>query len=305
MKKYILKRFFQALICLIGVTIVIFSLTRLSGDPVLLMVSPEATKADIEQMRKTLGLDKPYYVQYMSYMSRAVRGDFGKSLRWDRPNLDLFLERFPRTLMLAFAAMAFAVCVGIPVGVLSAVRVGSWFDSFGKVFAFLGQAMPTFWCGIMLILVFAVELRILPTSGTGTWKNLIMPSFTLGWYVTAAFARLSRSAMLDVIDSEYIKMARLIGVSEWVIVAKYAFKNAFIPILTLGAMNFVILLNGTVVTETVFNWPGIGRLVVDAIHTRDFPVVQTCVLIASGLFISVNLLVDILYAYIDPRIRYQ
>jgi peptide/nickel transport system permease protein len=305
MRGYIIRRFFQALICLIGVTIVIFSLTRLSGDPVLLMVPPEATKEDHEVMRKTLGLDKPLHIQYLTYMSRAVKGDFGKSLRWDRPNIDLFLERFPRTLLLACAAMVFAVVVGIPVGVLSAVRVGGWFDSIGKVFAFLGQAMPTFWCGIMLILLFAVWLRILPTSGVGGWKNLLMPAFTLGWAVTAAFARLSRSAMLDVLDSEYIKMARLMGESELAVVAKHAFKNAFIPILTLGAMNFVILLNGTVVTETVFNWPGIGRLVVDAIRTRDFPVVQTCVLIASSLFIFVNLLVDILYAYIDPRIRYQ
>jgi peptide/nickel transport system permease protein len=305
MKGYIIRRLFQALICLIGVTIVIFSLTRLSGDPVLLMVPPEATKADQDVMRKTLGLDKPLHIQYLTYMSRAVKGDFGKSLRWDRPNIDLFLERFPRTLLLACAAMAFAIVVGIPVGVLSAVRVGGWFDNIGKVFAFLGQAMPTFWCGIMLILVFAVWFRILPTSGIGGWKNLILPAFTLGWAVTAAFARLSRSAMLDVLDSEYIKMARLMGESELAVVAKHAFKNAFIPILTLGAINFVILLNGTVVTETVFNWPGIGRLVVDAIRTRDFPVVQTCVLIASSLFIFVNLLVDLLYAYIDPRIRYQ
>jgi peptide/nickel transport system permease protein len=305
MRVYIIRRLFQALICLIGVTIVIFSLTRLSGDPVLLMVPPEATKADQEVMRKTLGLDKPLHIQYLSYMFRAVKGDFGKSLRWDRPNIDLFLERFPKTLLLACTAMAFAIVVGIPVGVLSAVRVGGWFDNVGKVFAFLGQAMPTFWCGIMLILVFAVWFRILPTSGTGSWKNLIMPAFTLGWAVTAAFARLSRSAMLDVLDSEYIKMARLMGESELAVVAKHAFKNAFIPILTLGAINFVILLNGTVVTETVFNWPGIGRLVVDAIRTRDFPVVQTCVLIASSLFIFVNLLVDLLYAYIDPRIRYQ
>jgi peptide/nickel transport system permease protein len=256
-------------------------------------------------MRITLGLDKPLHIQYLTYMSHAVRGDFGKSLRWNRPNLDLFLERFPRTLLLASAAMAFAVFVGIPMGVLSAVSVGRWFDNIGKGFAFLGQAMPTFWCGIMLIIVFAVWFRILPTSGVGSWKNLILPAFTLGWAVTAALTRLSRSAMLDVIDTEYIKMARLMGVSEMAIVAKHAFKNAFIPILTLGAMNFIILLNGTVVTETVFNWPGIGRLVVDAIRTRDFPVVQTCVLIASSLFIFVNLLVDILYAYIDPRIRYQ
>jgi peptide/nickel transport system permease protein len=296
---------FQSVICLIGVTIIIFSLTRLSGDPVLLMVPPEATKQDIEAMRKTLGLDKPIYAQYWVFISKAVRGDFGKSLRWNRSNLGLFLERFPNTLLLATAAMLFSIFVGIPVGIISAIKMGGWFDNFGKGFAFLGQAMPVFWLGIMLILVFAVWLKVLPTSGVGGWKNLLMPAFTLGWYVTASLTRLSRSAMLDVIDSDYIKLARIMGVSEAAIVGKHALKNAFIPILTLGAVNFVMLLNGTVVIETVFNWPGIGRLVVDAIKQRDFPVVQTCVLIASSLYISANLFVDILYAYIDPRIRYQ
>ena len=256
-------------------------------------------------MRKTLGLDKPIYAQYWTFISKAVRGDFGKSLRWNRSNLGLFLERFPNTLLLATAAMLFSIFVGIPVGIISAIKMGRWFDNFGKGFAFLGQAMPVFWLGIMLILVFAVWLKVLPTSGVGGWKNLLMPAFTLGWYVTASLTRLSRSAMLDVIDSEYIKMARIMGVSEAAIVGKHALKNAFIPILTLGAVNFVMLLNGTVVTETVFNWPGIGRLVVDAINTRDFPLVQTCVLIASSMYIFANLFVDILYAYIDPRIRYQ
>jgi peptide/nickel transport system permease protein len=305
MKRYILKRIFQALICLVGVTIIIFFLTRLSGDPVLLMVAPEATKADIELMRKTLGLDRPLYEQYWTFISKAARGDFGKSLRWDRSNLGLFFERFPNTLLLATAAMLFSVFVGIPVGVISAVKMGRWFDNFGKGFAFLGQAMPVFWLGIMLILMLSVWLKILPTSGVGGWKNLVMPTFTLGWYVTASLTRLSRSAMLDVIDSDYIKMTRIMGVSEIAIIGKHALKNACIPILTLGVVNFVIMLNGTVIVEAVFNWPGIGRLVVDGINTRDFPLVQTCVLIASTMYIFANLLVDVLYAYLDPRIRYQ
>lgn len=305
MKRYILKRIFQAAICLIGVTIIIFFLTRLSGDPVLLMVPPEATQQDIEVMRSTLGLDKPIYVQYWTFISMAIRGHFGKSLRWNRSNLDLFFERFPNTLLLATTSMLFSIFVGIPVGIISAIKLGRWFDNIGKGFAFLGQAMPVFWLGIMLILVFAVWLKVLPTSGVGGWKNLVMPTFSLGWYVTASLTRLSRSAMLDVIDREYIKMARVMGVSEVTIVGKYALKNASIPILTLGAVNFIMLLNGTVVTETVFNWPGIGRLVVDGINTRDFPLVQTCVLIASSMYIFANLFVDILYAYIDPTIRYQ
>ena len=305
MIRYILKRIFQAIICLVGVTIIIFLLTHLSGAPVLLMVSPEATQEDIELMRKTLGLDKPLYEQYGIFISKAIRGDFGKSLRWDRSNIELFFERFPNTLLLATSAIVFAVLAGIPIGIISAVKLGKWFDHIGKVFAFLGQAMPVFWLGVMLILLFAIRLQVLPTSGMGSWKNLVMPTFTLGWYVTASLTRISRSSMLDVLDSEYIKMARTLGVPEVVIIAKHALKNAFIPILTLGAVNFIIMLNGTVVTETVFNWPGIGRLVVDAIRTRDFPLVQTCVLIASSMYIFANLFVDILYAYLDPRIRYQ
>ena len=305
MIRYILKIIFQAIICLVGVTIIIFLLTHLSGDPVLLMVSPEATQEDIELMRKTLGLDKPLYEQYGIFLSKAIRGDFGKSLRWDRSNIELFFERFPNTLLLATSAIVFAVLAGIPIGIISAVKLGKWFDHIGKVFAFLGQAMPVFWLGVMLILLFAIRLHVLPTSGMGSWKNLVMPTFTLGWYVTASLTRISRSSMLDVLDSEYIKMARTLGVPEIVIIAKHALKNAFIPILTLGAVNFIIMLNGTVVTETVFNWPGIGRLVVDAIRTRDFPLVQTCVLIASSMYIFANLFVDILYAYLDPRIRYQ
>jgi peptide/nickel transport system permease protein len=304
MKKYILKRLFQALICLIGVTIIIFSLTRISGDPVLLMVSPEATKEDIETIRKVLGLDQPLHIQYWKFVSKAAIGDFGNSLRWNRPNLEIFMERFPNTIILAIASMCLAVFLGIPVGIISSIKVGKWFDNFGKIFALLGQAMPVFWLGIMLVLVFAVWLHILPTSGMGNWKHLIMPTVTLGWYFTSALTRLSRSAMLDVIDAEYIKMARIVGVPEYLVITKYALKNAFIPILTLGAVNFIALLNGTVITETVFNWPGVGRLVVDAILTRDFPLVQTCVLIASSLYIFTNLFVDVIYAYVDPRIRY-
>ena len=305
MGSYILNRLVQTVMCVIGVSAGIFFLTIISGDPVLLMVPPEATQEDIEEMRTFLGFNEPLYIQYGKYISRAVQGDFGQSLRWNRPTIDLFLERFPNTLLLATAAMVFAVCVGIPVGVISAVRVGKWFDRIGKIFALLGQAMPIFWVGIMLILIFAVRLKLLPTSGMGDWRHLIMPAITLGWFFTASLTRLSRSAMLDVIDCEYIKMARIMGIPELRVIGKYALRNAFIPILTLGALNFVILLNGTIVTELVFNWPGVGRLVVDGIFARDFPVVQTCVLIASSFYIFINLFVDILYAYIDPRIRYQ
>lgn len=305
MKRYIFNRIIQALFCIVLITIIVFALTRISGDPVLLMVPPEATHEDIEKMREVLGLKEPIYVQYWKFISRAVRGDFGKSLRWGIPCLDLFVERFPNTLLLGSAAMLFAVIIGIPVGIISSVMIGRWFDNFGKIFALLGQALPVFWLGIMLMIIFAVWLGLLPTSGMGTWKHLLMPTVTLGWYFTASLTRLTRSAMLDVLDTEFIKMARIMGVPGYMVIWKQALKNAFIPILTLGAVNFIILLNGTVITETVFNWPGVGRLVVDAIFTRDFPVVQMCVLIAACLFIFTNLFVDILYAYLDPRIRYQ
>ncbi len=305
MKRYILKRLGQAVITVIGISIIVFLLTHLSGDPVALMAPQNATKEDLEQIRKDRGLDKPIYVQYWRYISGVVRGDFGESLRWNMPAIDMFLARFPNTVKLASVAMGFALLVGVPTGILSAVKVEGNFDKFGKIFALLGQALPGFWVGIMLILFFSATLKILPTSGMGGWKHYIMPGFTLGWYTTAALTRLSRSAMLDVMDAEYIKMARIKGVSETMIILKHAFKNASAPVITLSALQFVVLLNGTMIIETIFTWPGIGRLIVDAIFARDYPVVQMCVLISSVLFVFTNLLVDILYAYIDPRIRYQ
>ncbi|MBW2053258.1 MAG: ABC transporter permease [Deltaproteobacteria bacterium] len=305
MKRYILIRLGQAFITVIGISMIVFLLTHLSGDPVALMAPQSATKEDLEQIRKDRGLDKPIYVQYWKYVSKAVQGDFGESLRWNMPAIDMFLARFPNTIKLATVAMTFALLFGIPTGILSAVKVGGKFDNIGKIFALMGQALPGFWVGIMLMLFFSATLKILPTSGMGSWKHYIMPAFTLGWYTTAALTRLSRSAMLDVLDAEYIKMARIKGVSELLVILKHAFKNASAPVVTLSALQFVVLLNGTMIIETIFTWPGIGRLIVDAIFARDYPVVQMCVMISSSLFVLTNLLVDILYAYLDPRIRYQ
>ncbi|MCP4752698.1 MAG: ABC transporter permease [Proteobacteria bacterium] len=305
MKRYILKRIGQAMITVMGISLIVFFLTHLSGDPVMLMADPTATEEDLEIIRKDLGLDKPIYVQYWKYVSGAVKGDFGDSLRWDMPAFELFLDRIPNTIQLAVAAMVFAVLLGIPTGVLSAVKVGGAMDRFGKIFALMGQALPGFWVGIMLIIILSTNLRLLPTSGMGSWRHLLMPAFTLGWYTLAALTRLSRSAMLDVLDAEYIKMARIKGVPEYSVILKHAFRNASAPVLTLAAMQFVVMLNGTMIIEVVFTWPGLGRLMVDAIFARDYPVVQMCLLISSSLFVFVNLLVDILYAYIDPRIRYR
>ena len=305
MKRYIIRRLGQAVITIVGISMIVFLLTHLSGDPVALLAPQNATKDDLEEIRRERGLDKPIYVQYWRYISGAVRGDFGESLRWKMPAIEMFLDRFPNTLKLAVVAMVFALVFGIPTGILSAVTVNRWFDSFGKTFALLGQALPGFWVGIMLIIIFSANLRILPTSGMGGWKHYIMPAFTLGWYTTAALTRLSRSSMLDVLDAEYIKMARIKGVAEVWVIMKHAFKNASAPVITLSALQFVVLMNGTMIIETIFTWPGLGRLLVDAIFARDYPVVQMCVLISSSFFVFANLLVDIIYAYLDPRIRYQ
>ena len=305
MQRYILVRFVQAILCIIGLTMIVFMLIRISGDPVSMMLPLEATPADYEAMRTRLGLDRPIYIQYANFILGIVQGDFGTSIRFNEPCFDIFILKFPNTLQLAVTSMAVAVFLGVPVGILSAVKFGTWFDNFGKVFALMGQAMPVFWVGLMLIVVFAVQLRLLPPAGMGNWTNLVMPAFTLGWFFTAALLRLTRSAMLDVLDSEYIKMARIKGVREGGVILKHALKNASIPVVTLGALNFIFLLNGTVITETVFAWPGVGRLVVDSIYARDYPMIQTCVLIASFLFVFTNLFVDILYAYLDPRIRYR
>ena len=305
MQRYILKRLVQSALSLLAVTVIVFMLVRLSGDPAVLMAPPDASPAGIQEMRVQMGLTKPIYIQYGNFIADIARGNFGHSFKWDKPCLDVWMERFPNTMILAGAAMFFTLLIALPVGILSAVKVDSWFDRFGKIFALMGQSLPVFWIGIMLILIFAVFLGWLPTSGMGSWKHLLLPAFTLGWAFMAAIVRLTRSSMLDALDHDYIKMARIKGVSKYGVVMKHALKNALIPIITMGALNFVFMLNGTVITETVFNWPGIGRLVVEAIFARDFPLVQCCVLIGAFFFIFVNLFVDILYAYIDPRIRYS
>jgi len=304
LKRYILIRILQAFVAILGISVITFFLTHLSGDPVLLMVPQDATLEDIEEMRVILGLDKSIQSQYWTYISNAVKGNFGKSLRWDMPAIQMFWDRFPNTLRLAVAGFSFALIMGLSVGILSAVKVGTWFDSFGKTFALLGQALPGFWVAIMLILLFSVHLEFLPTSGMGSWKHYLMPSFTLGWLSTAALTRLSRSALLDVLDAEYIKLARIKGVKEIYVITKHAFKNAGAPVLTMAATQFVGALNGTMIIETIFNWPGLGRLAVEAVFARDYPVVQMVILISSTIFVMSVLVVDILYAYLDPRIRY-
>lgn len=304
MTRYILQRLGQSVITVWGISIVVFLLAHFSGDPLLLLVPPEATTAEVEQIRRSYGLDKSLPEQYLTYMSGVLRGDFGTSLRFDEPTLPLVLERVPASMKLALAAMAISLTLGLTIGVLSAAQPGGLVDRFGKAFAMLGQSVPVFWLGIMLILVFAVRLKWLPTSGEGSWKHIILPALTLGWYSTSAITRITRSAMLDVLDADYIRLATIKGLHPFRIITKHALRNAAIPIVTLASLQFIALINGAVVTETIFAWPGMGRLTVDAVFARDFPLVQTAVFVASVLFVITNLGVDLLYGVLNPRISY-
>ncbi len=304
MKRFILRRLGYSLISLALLSLTIFLFVRVTGDPAVLLVEPGASQADLDAIRHQFGLDRSLPVQYWDFMSHLLRGDFGQSFYYRIPVLELYLSRLPNSLLLALAAMAFSLLIGIPTGIIAAVRVNRWWDSAGKLFALLGLSLPSFWVGLVMILFFSVYLGWLPSSGSGTALHVIMPAFALGWYFAAAHMRLTRSSMLEVLGSEYVKLARLKGLPEALVIAKHAFKNALIPVLTLAGINLVIMVNVAVVVETVFAWPGVGRLLYEGIAFRDFPVVQAVVLLGGSMIVIVNLLVDILYAVIDPRIRY-
>jgi peptide/nickel transport system permease protein len=284
-------------------SLTIFFFVRVTGDPATLLVEPGASPADIAAIHHQFGLDRPLLVQYGLFMASVLTGDLGQSFYYRTPVLELYWSRLPYSVMLATAAMTFSLVIGIPSGILAAVRVGRFWDSAGKVFALLGLSLPSFWVGLVMILVFSVYLGWLPSSGSGTPLHLIMPAFALGWYFAASHMRLTRSSMLEVLGSEYVKLARLKGLPEALVIAKHAFKNALIPVLTLAGINFVIMISVAVVVETVFAWPGVGRLLYEGIAFRDFPVVQGTVLMLGAMTVTVNLVVDILYAVIDPRIR--
>jgi peptide/nickel transport system permease protein len=305
MKRFVLRRIGYAAISLLLLSLTIFVFVRITGDPTVLLVEPGASRADVEALQKELGLDQSYVVQYGYFMAGLARGDFGRSFYYRTPVLELYLSRLPNSLLLAVAAMSFSLLIGIPSGIIAAVRVNKWWDSAGKVFALLGLSMPSFWVGLLLILFFSVFLGWLPSSGSGTAWHILMPAFALGWYFAAAHMRLTRSSMLDVLGSEYVKLARLKGLPEALVIGKHAFKNALIPVLTLAGINLVLMVNVAVVVETVFAWPGVGRLLYEGIAFRDFPVVQATVLLGGVMIVIVNLAVDLLYAVIDPRIRYE
>ncbi|MGH7279410.1 MAG: ABC transporter permease [Candidatus Rokuibacteriota bacterium] len=305
MTRFIARRCLYALASLFILSVTIFVLMRATGDPATLLAAPEASEADLAAIRAQFGLDQPWPVQYLTFVAGAVRGDFGTSLYYRIPAGRLYWQRLPASLELAAAAMAISLAVGLSIGILAAVNVGRWWDRVGKLIALLGLSMPSFWLGLLLMYFFSVYLGWLPTSGRGTFAHILMPAVALSGYFTAAHMRLTRSSMLEVLGSEYVKLARLKGLPESLVLVKHAFKNALIPVLTLAGINLVLMINIAVVVETIFAWPGIGRLLYEGIEFRDFPVVQTVVLLGGVMVIAVNLLVDVLYAWIDPRIRYE
>jgi peptide/nickel transport system permease protein len=291
MKTYLLRRLSQSLLVLFGISFVVFAILHLTGDPVLVLLPPDASTEDVAKLREAMGFNDPFFVQYGRFLKGALQGDFGQSIRHGEPAFHLVVERLPATFELAGAGLLIALVLAIPAGIVSAVRRNTVVDYVSTVIALLGQSMPTFWLGIMLILVFSVQLSLLPSSGRGTLLHLILPAITLGLFTTARITRLTRSGMLEVLNQDYIRTARAKGVAGPPIVWKHALKNAAIPIVTIIGIELGTLLGGSVITETIFAWPGVGRLSVQAIYNR------------ASTFVLVNLVVDVLYTYLDPRIR--
>ena len=305
MRRYVLARLAQsALVVLLSLTAV-FGMVRLGGDPVLLFLPMDIQAKDVNEIRQRLGFNDPLLVQYGRFMAGALRGDFGESLRYRRDAFGLVLERLPATLVLAGASMALTLVVAVPLGVITAVRRDTLVDHVGTLATVLGQATPGFWLGLMLIYLFAVQLRWLPTGGYGTLAQLIMPSVVLAAFFSARVARLTRSAMLEVLGEEYIKTARAKGLGEGRVISKHTLRNSAIPIVTLAGLEAGQLLGGAVVTETIFAWPGLGRLTVQALLNRDFPVVMAAVSFTSVVYTLMNLGVDLAYGWLDPRVRVQ
>jgi peptide/nickel transport system permease protein len=306
MFNFIIKRLLAMIPVLLGISLLLFFMLRmLPGDPAQVLAGQMASPEEVETIRRQLGLDRPIYVQYLSYLGRLAHLDLGRSARTQNPVIEEVWARLPNTLLLAVAAIGMACLFGIPAGVISAMRPYTWMDYLVTTASLCGISMPVFWLGIMLVVVFSVILKWLPAGGTGSWQHVILPSVTLAAFVVAFIARMTRSTMLETLNQDYTTTARSKGLTENVVVIKHALKNALIPIVTVVGLQFGLLLGGAVLTETVFAWPGLGRLIVDSILARDYPVIQGTILIFGLLYILVNLAVDVLYALIDPRIRYD
>jgi peptide/nickel transport system permease protein len=302
-KRYLVRQLVQLVVVIVGISMLAFGILHVLGDPVLLLLPQNAGKDEFERYRHLLGLDRPLYVQYWKFVSGAVVGDFGKSWYADTPAFRLVLERMPPTIYLTLAGLGVGLAIALPLGILAALRRHSLVDNLCTVVAVAGQAMPIFWLGIILIILFAVRLRLLPASGYGTWQHFLMPAFCLGAFLAPITMRLVRSGVIEVMSTEYIKTARAKGLREGWVVVKHAFRNACIPVVTVLGIQFGQLLGGAIITETVFAWPGVATLTVDSIRNQDFPVVQCAVVLLALIIVVVNLLVDLVVGLIDPRIR--
>lgn len=306
MKSYLLRRLWQSAVTLVGVSILVFVILRVvPGDPAKMLLPEGAPQSAVEELNRQLGLREPLLVQYAIFLRSVARGDFGQSFQYRAPALRVVVERLPATVQLTLAAMLLTVAFGVSIGIVAAVRRGTRYDYAGTLMAVLGQSLPNFWLGIMLILLFGVTLRWLPTSGFWGWRHLVLPAVTLAAFPIALVARLTRSSMLEILGRDFIRTGRAKGLGEPVVVLRHALRNATIPVLTVLGLQIGTLLGGAVITESVFAWPGMGKLVVDAIYFRDFPVVQTVLILSATVFVVINLLVDVLYTIIDPRIRYS
>jgi peptide/nickel transport system permease protein len=303
MARVVVNRLLQAIATLLLASVLVFILARSSGNPADLVLSSDATPAERTAYITRMGLDRPLPVQYAAFLGAALQGDFGKSLRTGAPAADIVFSRLDRTLRLATAGLAIALAISLPLGVVAAVRRGGAWDRLGMGFALLGQSVPAFWLGIVMILVLSVWLRWLPTSGVGTWKHYVMPSIVLGWSISAGIVRLLRSSMIEVLGSEFVKLARAKGLSEAKVVWKHAFRNALIPVVTFVGFMYGIIIASGIVIEVVFGWPGLGYLAYESTLWRDFPVLQLAVLVYTALVIVINFLVDLSYGLIDPRVR--
>jgi peptide/nickel transport system permease protein len=303
MGRYIARRLLQTFIVLLGVSALSFGTMFLSGDPAALMAGEGWTQQQLDDFRRQMGFDRPWYIQYADFLSKAVRGDFGTSIRQKQPTFKLIMDRMPATLWLTGVAMAVAISIGLPLGVLAAIKRGTVWDGALMTTTLVGQAMPNFWLGLLLILVFAVWLRWFPVAGASTPQHVVLPAITLGTFAAAYIARLARSSMLEVLGTDYVRTARAKGLRNSTVVVRHALRNALLPLVTVVGLQIGGLLGGAIITETIFAWPGVGRLTIDAVNGKDLPLVQGCVTVLATIFVLVNLAVDLLYTVLDPRIR--
>ena len=305
MLKYILKRLLYAVFVLFGAATIVFFLARITGDPISIMLPADASQEQVDRMTAFFGLDKPLLTQYGIFLRNLLRLDFGVSLRYFQPVFGLIIERMPATLRLAGTALGFALIIAIPAGILAALKRGTWVDQGIMAVIVMGQAMPVFWIGMLMVMLFSVTLRWFPTGGYGGFQHLVLPAIALGMHYMALTARLLRSSLIEVLDTEYVRTARAKGLVPKKVITGHALRNSMLPTVTVIGLQIGGLLGGSVVTETVFAWPGVGQLLIQSISARDFPMIQACIILLAGVFVIVNLLVDILYVFIDPRITYK